>query len=179
MADRQQRYDPRMGDESEDEQERPYPADSSPVPTPSHHHADRHVRLDAKPTTFDERPPDENADIERADSSPSNDTHVTQVMKEGELRKGEDEDGQQASTKSTRFLRRVQITAGKVVQKLPFKPDLSWVSNNWTWSKIKPVIRCAAVAWISILFVIIPKLEVMLGQVSSIVFIYALTLTHR
>lgn len=81
MADRQQRYDPRMGDESEDEQEQPYPADSSPVPTPSHHHADRHVRLDAKPTTFDERPPDENADIERADSSPSNDTHVTQVMR--------------------------------------------------------------------------------------------------
>lgn len=43
--------------------------------------------------------------------------------------------------------------------------DLNWIPANWSWSKIKPVIRCAVTGWVSVLFFIIPQLEVMLGQV--------------
>ncbi len=50
----------------------------------------------------------------------------------------------------------------------PYNPlDLKWVLDNWTWSKIKPVIRGAVVAWVSFLFVVIPRTEQTLGQVSS------------
>lgn len=47
-------------------------------------------------------------------------------------------------------------------------PDLQWVSQNNTWSKWKPVIRCALAAWISGLLFVIPKVENMMGQVISI-----------
>ncbi|KIP04314.1 hypothetical protein PHLGIDRAFT_493842 [Phlebiopsis gigantea 11061_1 CR5-6] len=51
--------------------------------------------------------------------------------------------------------------------------DLKWIPANWAWSKVKPVIRCAIVAWISILFVIIPKTEVTLGTASFLILIAA------
>jgi len=45
--------------------------------------------------------------------------------------------------------------------------NLPWVKENWTWSKIKPVIRCAVVAWVSAVLFVIPRVEQMLGQVRA------------
>ena len=45
--------------------------------------------------------------------------------------------------------------------------DLAWIPANWTWSKMKVLIRCALVAWISLLFFIVKRLEILLGQVSG------------
>jgi hypothetical protein len=54
--------------------------------------------------------------------------------------------------------------------KLTFPSSLQWIPKNLTWSKMKPVIRCSLVAWISLLFMIIPKTAKMLGQVSRLWF---------
>ncbi|KIY44983.1 hypothetical protein FISHEDRAFT_50366 [Fistulina hepatica ATCC 64428] len=35
---------------------------------------------------------------------------------------------------------------------------LQWIPANWTWSKIKPVIRCAVAAWIAAVLFVIPAL---------------------
>lgn len=51
-----------------------------------------------------------------------------------------------------------------LIDKLPF--NFGWIPANFTWSKIKPVIRCALTAWVSIIFVVISKTERVLGQVS-------------
>ena len=47
--------------------------------------------------------------------------------------------------------------------KLP--QSLQWIPSNWTWSKLKPVIRSALSQWISLVLVVInPSLRAM-GQV--------------
>ena len=40
-----------------------------------------------------------------------------------------------------------------------------WIVKNWNWSKLKPVIRCAVVAWVAVVLFVIPKVEVFFGQV--------------
>lgn len=45
--------------------------------------------------------------------------------------------------------------------------DLAWVPANFTWSKLKPVIRCAVVCWVSAVLMIIPRTSNLMGQVSS------------
>ena len=40
-----------------------------------------------------------------------------------------------------------------------------WIVRNWHWSKVKPVIRCAVVGWISVLLFVIPRVEKEVGQV--------------
>ena len=47
--------------------------------------------------------------------------------------------------------------------------NLGWVEQNWTWSKLKPVIRCSVVGWVSVLLFIIPSVNAFLGQVSFII----------
>lgn len=42
---------------------------------------------------------------------------------------------------------------------------LQWIPANWNWSKLKPVIRCAIAAWVSVVIFVIPKVEIWLGQV--------------
>lgn len=47
-------------------------------------------------------------------------------------------------------------------------PDfMKWIPENWTWSKIKPAIRCAVAAWIGAVLFAIPRIEVFLGQVRN------------
>ena len=61
----------------------------------------------------------------------------------------------------------------RVIQVLPV--DLSWIPPNLTWSKIKPVIRCAVVCWVSALLMIIGPTARLMGSVSSIFMrVYAL-----
>jgi hypothetical protein len=49
--------------------------------------------------------------------------------------------------------------------KLELPQSLKWIPSNWTWSKIKPVIRCAVAAWVAAVLFIYPKVEVWMGQV--------------
>lgn len=48
-----------------------------------------------------------------------------------------------------------------------FSSKLGWVLQNWTWSKIKPAIRCAVVGWLSAVLFIVPSVQLILGQVSN------------
>ena len=41
------------------------------------------------------------------------------------------------------------------------------VLQNWTWSKIKPAIRCTVVRWLSAVLFIVPSVQLILGQVSK------------
>jgi Putative ER transporter, 6TM, N-terminal len=43
--------------------------------------------------------------------------------------------------------------------------SLQWIPDNFTLSKIKPVIRCSVAAWVSSILFVIPKVEVWIGQV--------------
>jgi hypothetical protein len=43
--------------------------------------------------------------------------------------------------------------------------SLAWIPKNWTWSNIKPAIRCAVAAWLSAVLFIIPAVEIYMGQV--------------
>ncbi|KAF8149165.1 hypothetical protein B0H34DRAFT_735166 [Crassisporium funariophilum] len=54
-----------------------------------------------------------------------------------------------------------------------FAKHSEWIGKNWTWSKIKPVIRCAVVGWISVVIFVIPKVEAFVGQASFMILIAA------
>lgn len=43
--------------------------------------------------------------------------------------------------------------------------DLQWIPSNWSYSKMKPVIRSAIMGWVSIVLLIIPRVEQAMGQV--------------
>lgn len=123
------RYDPRLGDESENE-----------GPTPAPARSERHVRLEEHPT-FEEYTP--------------------QIKREGNL--SESSSDSETTKKADSTASRKSI--GKwVLEKSPI--DLHWIPDNWKWSKIKPLIRCAIVAWVSVLFFVVKRLEILLGQVS-------------
>ncbi|CAK5277324.1 unnamed protein product [Mycena citricolor] len=49
--------------------------------------------------------------------------------------------------------------------------SLQWIPGNFTWAKIKPVIRCSITAWLSLVLFLIPSVEVMLGNASFLVLI--------
>ncbi|KXN81239.1 hypothetical protein AN958_05700 [Leucoagaricus sp. SymC.cos] len=59
------------------------------------------------------------------------------------------------------------IDNSKKLSGLQLPASLQWIPKNWTWSNLKPVIRSAIVAWISAILFIIPKIELMMGQVST------------
>jgi len=47
-------------------------------------------------------------------------------------------------------------------------PDqLKWIPANWSWPKLKPVLRSALSAWICVLLIVINPSMRLLGQVSS------------
>lgn len=107
------------------------------TPPPSRHRPHhRHVRLDEHPTL-------EEYDTGKERRSPSQQSSETTKKAD--------------STKSQKSFGAWILATSPV--------DLQWIPNSWSWSKIKPLIRCAIVAWISVLFFVVWKLEVLLGQV--------------
>ena len=48
----------------------------------------------------------------------------------------------------------------------PSFTSLKWIPANFTYPKLKPVIRSALTAWLSIVLFVIPSVEDTLGQVS-------------
>ncbi|KAK7688323.1 hypothetical protein QCA50_008695 [Cerrena zonata] len=59
----------------------------------------------------------------------------------------------------------------KVVDAIPV--DLKWIASNWSYSKLKPVIRSAIMGWVSIILLIIPKVERAMGQAAFLVVVAA------
>ncbi|KAI8969682.1 hypothetical protein BD414DRAFT_256336 [Trametes punicea] len=57
----------------------------------------------------------------------------------------------------------------RLARLFPF--DLSWIPANLTWSKIKPVIRCAAVCFVSVILMVIPRVYTLMGQGSFLILI--------
>lgn len=55
-------------------------------------------------------------------------------------------------------------------QRLFHVPDTKWIYSKFDLPHLKPVFRCAFVAWISVLLVVIPDSERVLGQVRGIHF---------
>ncbi|KAF8901456.1 hypothetical protein CPB84DRAFT_1815176 [Gymnopilus junonius] len=51
--------------------------------------------------------------------------------------------------------------------------NCSWIPRNWTWSKIKPVIRCAVVGWVSMVLFVIPQVERTVGSAAFLILIVA------
>jgi len=49
--------------------------------------------------------------------------------------------------------------------------EFEWVPQTFIWSNVKPAIRCALVAWVSLVLFVIPKVETVLGQASFLVLI--------
>jgi hypothetical protein len=45
---------------------------------------------------------------------------------------------------------------------------LQWIPANFTWENLKPVIRCAVAAWISVVFFVIPAVANLTGQVNLV-----------
>ncbi|KAJ6525711.1 hypothetical protein B0H19DRAFT_1223853 [Mycena capillaripes] len=61
--------------------------------------------------------------------------------------------------------------ASKALDWLKWPKSLQWVLDNLTWPKVKPTIRSAIAAWISMVLFLIPKIEVFLGQASFLILI--------
>ena len=55
----------------------------------------------------------------------------------------------------------------RVLSAIPI--DVQWIPANWSYSKLKPVIRSAAMGWVSIILLIIPRVEQAIGQVRNII----------
>ncbi|GBE78787.1 hypothetical protein SCP_0116800 [Sparassis crispa] len=82
-----------------------------------------------------------------------------------------DKEGKGSSSGGQPEPARLRVVLGKVAAYSPF--DFKWIPNNFTWSKLKIVIRCAIMAWVSLMFMIIPRLAKLLGQASFLIMIAA------
>jgi len=52
-------------------------------------------------------------------------------------------------------------------RKFALPSSLAWIPANFTWSQLKPVIRCSLNAWVALVFVILKQVSRPLGQVST------------
>ncbi|KAG5644456.1 hypothetical protein DXG03_008355 [Asterophora parasitica] len=52
--------------------------------------------------------------------------------------------------------------------------SLQWVPENYTYVKMKPVIRCAVAAWIALILFLIPPVQRFFGQASFLILIGAM-----
>ncbi|KAJ8522296.1 hypothetical protein ONZ45_g1089 [Pleurotus djamor] len=59
----------------------------------------------------------------------------------------------------------------KQLRKFTLPSNLKWIPANWTWSKMKPVIRCAVAAWAGTVLFLIPRVEIFMGQASFLILI--------
>jgi hypothetical protein len=132
---------------------------------------EKHVRLHTEPTEPSLRGGEVDNDLERG--------VIENVGEEGVLKCKECIDGGKTKEKAGNVdvdksgpltqsqSQRILKSFGTLVTKVLFleSASWSWIPNNLTWSKIKPALRSALLGWVSLLFVIIPRLEVTLGQV--------------
>ncbi|TFK48067.1 hypothetical protein OE88DRAFT_1635639 [Heliocybe sulcata] len=93
-------------------------------------------------------------------------------------RSTEKETPREATSEKERVYGFVKVTTsrgkgGKSRSSLGFTlpSNLKWIPDNWTWSKMKPAIRSALAAWISVLLLIIPRTERLMGQASFLIVI--------
>lgn len=111
--------------------------------------------MPTSPTTYDPRIGDEELSLEDLQDATGN-TKSDNQQKEEPSSSSSDRDTDGGADNEE----------AKNLFKLP--SSLQWVPANFTWSKVKPVIRCAISAWVSLLLVIIPQTSKFLGQVSML-----------
>ncbi|KAJ7685439.1 hypothetical protein DFH06DRAFT_968491 [Mycena polygramma] len=63
------------------------------------------------------------------------------------------------------------IWTSNALDSLTWPGSLQWAPDNFTWAKVKPAIRSAVAAWLSLVLFVIPKVEVFLGQASFLILI--------
>jgi hypothetical protein len=51
-------------------------------------------------------------------------------------------------------------------EKMKWPKRMQWIPTNFSWPKMKPVIRCAIACWIAVVLFVIPKVEIWMGNVS-------------
>ncbi|KAG1736637.1 uncharacterized protein EDB91DRAFT_1141898 [Suillus paluster] len=94
-----------------------------------------------------------------------------QPTSHGRLNENQDEKVASESEKDA------DVSSGRADEKQPLKQkiklpqNLQWMPANSTWSKWKPVIRCALAAWVSAVVFIIPRTENILGQAAFLIII--------
>ncbi|KAL0071092.1 hypothetical protein AAF712_001650 [Marasmius tenuissimus] len=49
--------------------------------------------------------------------------------------------------------------------------SLQWIPDNWKWSNIKVVLRCAVAAWLAVVLFVIPPVELYMGQAAFLILI--------
>ena len=45
----------------------------------------------------------------------------------------------------------------------------AWIPQNWTWCKLKPVIRCALAGWISVVLFVIPEVGMTMNSAGFLI----------
>lgn len=83
-----------------------------------------------------------------------------QARTEGPSPTNDDEKAQPiaASAKERTLMQRVRSAV---------KADLAWIPAKLNWADLKPVIRSAVAAWLSLVLILIPRTEAAIGQASS------------
>ena len=88
----------------------------------------------------------------QAASRMANTSGSSSESEKGSARKEEEKDtGANSGTRSA-------PVSGKAKMKWPKR--MQWIPANWTWPKMKPVIRCAIACWIAVILFVIPKIEI-------------------
>ncbi|PBK88893.1 hypothetical protein ARMGADRAFT_996733 [Armillaria gallica] len=77
--------------------------------------------------------------------------------------------GRSDSSPSGTSLKQAPVEEKQEKKRFQFKlpSNLQWIPANWSWPKVKPVIRCAVAAWLSTVLFVIPPVERFMGQVST------------
>ncbi|KAM6495323.1 Protein of unknown function (DUF2422) domain containing protein [Amanita muscaria] len=55
----------------------------------------------------------------------------------------------------------------------PASPSLQWIPANFTWPKLKPLIRCSVAAWASAMLFLIPSVLRLMGQAGFVILVVA------
>ncbi|KAF8896796.1 hypothetical protein CPB84DRAFT_1682022 [Gymnopilus junonius] len=79
------------------------------------------------------------------------------------------------SSSSTSSLSPIRRRISELISKIKtyFLTNYAWIPQNFTWSKLKPVIRCAVSGWVSIVLFVILKVQIVMGSASFLILIAA------
>lgn len=102
---------------------------------------------------------DDSEVAETPDSTRPRGKHVVLNLGNNDAEKGDQEEKGEEKTGPSGFVLNLKWLA----EHSPI--DFAWVPNNWTWSKIKPVIRNAINGWLAVILLVIPSVEKAMGQV--------------
>lgn len=98
------------------------------------------------------------------DQPPSEPRKVDEVVEPGEKL---DSPSAGPSSSSSDIAQEKEEEAPPPENKFTVPSSLAWIPANFTWTQLKPVIRCSLTAWVSLLCMILPRVARPLGQVGT------------